>query len=475
MSKNNAKLCFIGALFAVSVNARAHAYIDPGTGSILFSMISALLLTVLFSLKGVFYKLFFSLSGKKQNTSTDFSGKIVFFNEGKNYWKIFKPVLDELAQQNTDFVYLTADKDDPGLSAYAEKSFFIGTIQNAIVFLNKLKADVCVMTTPQLNILHLKRSPYVRHYCHLMHAPADIHTYKKFAFDYYDSVLCVNKNQIANIRQLEQKRGKPQKILFESGCTLFDNLPPIKTAGQNSQLAQSAQSVLSTQSVQALAQESSAQGTAATSQTVATNPQSVSDGATGKTVLIAPTWGEKSFLSVHGFSFITQILEQTDFTILFRPHPQSFISDSELMHSIEKTYQNNPRFLFDKNVNNIDSIDSASCMICDVSGVAFDFIFRKQKPIIVVDQTQDMYGYESADIENRNCLYDLLDETQSPVITDFSSIVTLLNNTEQQHIEKAVIDTYIFNYANAAPVIARQILSLAEEHRAKEKTTENPV
>ena len=55
------------------------------------------------------------------------------------------------------------------------------------------------MTTPQLDVFALKRSKSVDHYCYVIHAPNNIHADKKFAFDYFYSVLCSSHAQIENL------------------------------------------------------------------------------------------------------------------------------------------------------------------------------------------------------------------------------------------------------------------------------------
>jgi hypothetical protein len=48
--------CIVGVLY-LSFPATAHAYLDPGTGSMLLSMIVGVIASLWFLLKGVFYKI----------------------------------------------------------------------------------------------------------------------------------------------------------------------------------------------------------------------------------------------------------------------------------------------------------------------------------------------------------------------------------------------------------------------------------
>jgi hypothetical protein len=391
------------------------AYIDPGTGSLLMATIIGLGMAAVFSMKGLFYKLVHLLTGRGTGNSVDYSGKLVFYSEGKNYWHVFKPVIDELVKIKQPLVYLTSDSDDPGLNYNSElvDSYYLGSVTYSIGCLNKLKADTVVMTTPQLGVLMLKRSAKVRHYAHLLHAPIDIHTYEKFAFDDFDSVLCSSTFQIKNIRQLEHQRKTTAKQLFETGCTYYDSM-------------------------------------------VVASIKASKD----KTILIAPTWGEKSFLKRCGVQLIEKVLA-AGYQVIFRPHPQSFISDKELVKSLVNKFNDNPAFVLDRSPDNSHSLAKAACMISDISGIIYDFAFIYKKPVLAFDIQWNRGGYEASDIPNRQAEYELLENVGKLVnLNDIENICELIKVAEQRVITSELIDHYIFNFAHAGTVAAQQIMNI---------------
>ena len=69
-------------------------YIDPGTGSMLFSILIGAAATLFFLGKAALIKVKLILSGKKDGgAQLDSSYKpYVIYNEGKQYWYVFKPV-----------------------------------------------------------------------------------------------------------------------------------------------------------------------------------------------------------------------------------------------------------------------------------------------------------------------------------------------------------------------------------------------
>ncbi len=389
-------------------------YIDPGTGSMLIAAISGIIMTLIFSLRGFLYRSLYLFLGKRYKGVNDFSSQLVFYNEGTNYWNVFKPVLNHYIMSGQKFTYLTSDKNDPGLKLDNSIciSHYIGEMNQAFIVLNKLKANMCVMTTPQLNILRLKRSEDVKHYCYLAHAPMDVHANKKFSFDYYDSVLCGNEYHVTNLRQLEKVRKSQEKLLLKTGCTYYDEVADVPFA-------------------------------------------------VGDSILLAPTWGDRTFLVRYGDLIIEKLLEGNNKVIL-RPHPQSWISDKEVLEDIISKFDNEDLLTIDKELDNSISLSKAKTVICDItSGIIYDFIFLHKKPVIAVDFSWENGGYESSNIKNEPCTKLLLKEA-GKIITadDISNINSIIRDLKQISITEKVIDNHIINFGKAGPVAANQILNI---------------
>ncbi|WGK70281.1 CDP-glycerol glycerophosphotransferase family protein [Candidatus Haliotispira prima] len=428
------------------------SYIDPGTGSLLGSAVIGLTLALIFYMRGLFYRLLSAVTGRRNACHSDFSEQLVFFSEGRNYWHVFQPIFRELLSQNNTqqqlggrpMVYLTADKDDPGLewlSQYPQQvqTFCPGTLSSTIYTMNRLKAAMCVMTTPQLDIMQLKRSAHVGHYCHVMHSPDDIHTYEKFAFDYFDSVLCTSRHVMDNLRYLQQqrqtdymrKKGLIQKRqLLETGCPYYQNYFFDSDYKPNSGTDNNADNG-----------EKGGQ---------ATVPQLC--------VLLASSWGERSFLN-HIESILEQLL-QLSCRVIFRPHPQAWVSDKKVLEQTEKLY--GERVQIDREVDNRPSMQQADVLICDISGIIYDFAFIHQKPVLALypDQTKSA-GYEAGDLQTPSSTFALLEEVGASLpIADIDQLDWLLPQVVQKQVSRRTIDKYVFHFENAGSVAARQILEL---------------
>ena len=82
-------------------------YIDPGTGSMLFSIVIGLVTMLYFVGKAAFIKLKFVLSGGKAVANGD-RYPFVIYSEGGQYWNVFKPVVEEFEKREIPVVFYTS-------------------------------------------------------------------------------------------------------------------------------------------------------------------------------------------------------------------------------------------------------------------------------------------------------------------------------------------------------------------------------
>ena len=105
-------------------------YIDPGTGSMLFTILIGVISAGVYFLRNSFMKLRFIFSlGKQEKNVNDDRVPFAIFTDSKRYWNIFKPICDEFEKRGQKVAYLTASPDDPALNenyecVSAETSFY---------------------------------------------------------------------------------------------------------------------------------------------------------------------------------------------------------------------------------------------------------------------------------------------------------------------------------------------------------------
>ena len=400
-------------------------YIDPASTSAILYIIIALVATLVYTLRGYFYRLKNLILGKGFVNSDELRfSEIVFYSEGKQYWAVFLPIIKALEKKGKPCSYLTSDKNDPGLSYQSEifESKFLGNLTMTSVYLNKLKAKFVGMTTPQLDVMMISRSKKVQHYGHIVHAPIDIFTYRKFAFDYFDSVFCSGYHQIEGIRKLEEKRGTHKKLLLETGLTYFDTM-----LDEINRL---------------------------------TLPEKKKP-----VVLVAPTWKEYSIINRFGVRFFENLLRNSNYDIILRPHPQSFVSFPKLMEEIEESMKNESRFSIDKNSSGTFSLALSDLMISDLSGVIWDYAFLHSKPVLLLktdfDSIEGFEGseldYEMWEMRERPRLGRIFEESE---IENISSIVQeLLENPPKMQLEELKKES-VYNFGKAGETAANQILEI---------------
>jgi len=333
-------------------------YIDPGTGSALFSILIGAAATVYFLGRALILKLkvFFS-GGKAASTASD-EYPYVIYNEGKQYWNVFKPILEKFENRKVALLYLTSAQDDPvfDTSWNFVKAEYIGEGNRAFARLNMLRAGICLMTTPGLDVYQLKRSKMVKHYSHILHAPVDATIYRLFSFDYFDSVLLTGDYQAEDIRILERQRNIREKKLITVGCSYLDiyadkikNIP-----------------------------------------TEENHPF---------TVLVSPSWGQSALLTRYGEKLLDP-LSASGWRVIIRPHPQSKKSEAAMLDRLQARYKDNNNIEWDYERENIYSLKKADIMISDFSGIIFDYMFLCDKPVLYVNQDFDLRPYDADDLDH---------------------------------------------------------------------------
>jgi hypothetical protein len=333
------------------------AYIDPGTGSMLFSLLTGIAVTAFFFLKNLLIKVKGGLFIKGTAVKQAERHRLVIYSEGKQYWNVFEPIVRELAARHIPCVYYTSGEDDPGLAFTSPhiQARCIGTGNTAYRFLNFLEADVCLMTTPGLDVLQLKRSPAVRRYVHILHTVTDATTYRLFGIDYYDGVLLTGEYQKRDIRALEQKRSLKEKSLWTVGCIYLDSLYERLNAGQ------------------------------------------LSHREAAKTVLVAPSWGANGILRRYGLALL-EPLAQSSYRVIIRPHPQSALVERDTIERLRASLASYQNVEWNFDAENLTALSRADILISDFSGVVFDYAFLFNRPVVYPAFTFDKRPYDMADI-----------------------------------------------------------------------------
>ena len=367
-------------------------YIDPGTGSMLFTILIGVLSAGYYFLRNLFMKMKFAFSGGKIKEQDESHIPFAIFTDSKRYLTIFKPICDEMEKRGEKLVYLTAEEDDPLLKEKYEnvRTEFLGAGNRAYARMNMLKADVVLSTTPGLDVYQWKRSRDVKWYAHVLHAAGDVTMYRMFGIDYYDAMLLSGDFQIKQVRDLEALRGLPEKETRLVGIPHMDAL--------RERLIKS---------------------------------EAEPDHET--TILLAPSWGPSSILNKYGKKMIDELIA-TGYKVIIRPHPQTFISEKDMIEPLMKAYPETDKLIWDRNIDNFDTLNKSDILISDFSGVVLDYALVFDRPVICAETSFDNGIYDSWWLGEREWIFETLDKIGVKLTPDNMDNIKEL-------VEKALTDT----------------------------------
>lgn len=404
-------------------------YIDPGTGSMLFSILIGACATLYFLAKAFWIKLKVFMSGGKAQKDDKSYKKYVIYSEDKRYWNVFKPILDEFETRKIDLTYYVANESDP---VFAEKYEYIhpeviGEGNKAFAKLNMLSAGFVLMTTPGLQVYQLKRSKNVKHYSHIFHSPGDPTMYRLFGIDYFDSILCTGDYQFKDIREMERQRNLPAKTLLTVGCTYLDVFK---------------------QKMEKLPVEDNH----------------------NFTVLVSPSWGKSALLSMYGKKLLDPLVK-TGWKIIIRPHPQSRISEKEMLKDLETQYKDAKNVEWDSNTDNFYSLKKADMMITDFSGIIWDYTFLCDKPVMYANAKMELAPYDAYDIDHEIWQFETVKKIGIKVEEkDFNNIKEIIQNASDSPTlslerKKAKDEAWMF-IGNAGKKTADFMIKTVEDAQA---------
>ena len=408
-------------------------YIDPGTGSMLFTILIGVLSAAIYAFRDALVKLKFVFSGGNVKRGNDEQIPFVFFTDSKRYWTIFKPLCDEMEKRGEQVLYLTAEEDDPLLNEKYEniQAEYAGAGNKVYARMNMLKADVVLSSTPGLDVYQWKRSRDVKWYAHVLHAANDVTIYRMFGTDYYDAMLLSGEYQIKEVRDLEALRGLPAKEVRLVGLPHMDAL----------------------------------------------RKRLLSAGIVPKhetTVILAPSWGPSGILSKYGERIIDKLLA-TGFRLIIRPHPQSFVSEKEMIEALMQKYPDNEQLRWDRNIDNFDALYQSDILISDFSGVIFDYTLVFDKPIICADTSFDDGIYDAWWLPEKAWTFTILDQL-GPQLTEenMGNIKELIDqcltdNRFKEGRDRARAETWV-NIGHSIEAIADYLVEKRQSLLVEEKT-----
>jgi len=375
------------------------------------------------------YKKFFSVVNKH----------LVFYSESSGFYKYYKGTIEYLLE-NTNLVihYITSDPKDAIFELAKEKAqirpYYIGE-KKLITLMMKLEADIMVMTMPDLENFHIKRSYVDKNieYLYMQHGMDSLNlTFRTGSVDHYDTIFCVGKHQKEEVEKTEAVYGLPKKRLIECGYTLLDEM---RADYEKLELP----------------------------------------ACDKKRILIAPSWQKDNIID----SCLGKILDNLKgqgYYITVRPHPQHVRHKAEQMEQLKRQYEQDADIEIQTDFSSNSTIFEAALVITDWSSIAYDYAYTTRKPVLFINTPMKVMNpeYKKIDTVPLNIL--LRDEIGCSLNLDeldriSESVKMLLENREKYYekIEKFV-DEYVYNHGKSAEVGAKYIVSqIQKKIEAKRK------
>ncbi len=353
---------------------------------------------------------------------------IMFYSEKSGFYNYFVEIIEYLLKHTRIIIhYVTGDPNDQvfGMDQPNFIPYYVSD-KNLGSFFAQLDVPVVVMTMPDLQTYHIKRSIVRKdiQYVYVFHAlMSTTMAYRKGAFDHFDSILCVGPYQVREIRENEAKYGLKPKTLVEHGY------------GQLDRLLREHESV----------------------------SNEIHDP---KMILIAPSHQPGNIME----SCITDIIDrlyEAGYHVVVRPHPQFVKRNPEFMPDLEKRYaeKTGERLTFETNFSSHTSIYSADLLITDWSGTAFEYSYVTKRPTLfintpmkVINPEYDQYENKPMEIRFRSVCGISIDPKDVENIAEHTAEVLTHSDDYRQTIEMFMKEN-VFNIGRSGQNGAKYIVS----------------
>ena len=373
------------------------------------------------------YKRFFGIVNKH----------LVFYSESNGFYKYYKGTIEYILNNtNITIHYITSDYHDKIFDLEKEnsqiKAYYIGD-RKLITLMMKMDADVVVMTMPDLETYHIKRS-YLRkdiHYVYLTHSLGSTNlTLRPGATFNYDTVFTCGKPQQEE-EEAFNKKFKLNRTLYKVGYPLLDDM-------------------------------------------INEYQKEKKKESKKKTVLIAPSWQKDNIIDLC-LEEILDNIKGEDYNVIVRPHPQHVRHKKEYFDYMKKKYENDDNIEIQTDFSKNSTVFDADMVITDWSNIGFEYAFTTKKPVLFIDTPmkvmnpnwQDL-GIEPITISARNKIgkslkveeLDKVNDTIKELLKDKDKYTKMINNACKE---------CVYNIGSSGEVGAKYIIDLIQK-KVKERS-----
>lgn len=371
----------------------------------------------------------------------DYEMQLVFYSEKNGFYKYFQNIIETLLEQSDVIInYVTSDPQDKVFEMESErfKPYYIGE-NKLIVLMMKMEADIVVMTTPDLESFHIKRS-LVRKDNEYIYVPHDVNspnlTFRKEALDHFDTIFSSGCLCTAEIRKREELYKLPQKNIIPWGSSVIDNMiQSYKVMDKKEKKC--------------------------------------------KEILIAPSWQKDNILSTCIDEMLNS-LQGYGYHIIIRPHPQFVRHEQERLDTLREKFhidaRSNMELQTDFSSNR--TVYEADVLITDWSSIAFEYSFATLKPSLFINTPMKVMnedyvelGITPIDIELRNKIGRSIGTDQLASLPEVVEEL-LSDNAFSKEALADIREKYIYHVGHSGEVGASYIMERLAYYQKKHEEEE---
>jgi len=364
----------------------------------------------------------------------DTKKELVVFSEASGFYKYFQHFINYILDHSDISVhYLTADFCDQVFKIKRERfeTYFCGN-NGLITTFMKMDSDIVLMTMPDLEVYHYKRSLVRKdiEYIYTHHGTGSFHLMiRKGALDHYDTIFCYSKNHNEEIRETERVYKLPEKRLVNVGFGLLDMLISDYNAAKHIKRDK---------------------------------PQ----------VLIAPSWQKDNILEYCLEPLLDGLFGLT-LRIIIRPHPE-FVKrfPGKMKQIIDKyKHKNGSDFEIQTDFSSNSVVYNSDLVITDWSTIAQEFSFTTKKPTLFINTPMKIMnpeykriGIEPMEIWIRNKIGVAIGTAELSRTKDVVEEILANGDMYKTAIEE-LLSEYMYNVGCSAEVGGEYIITELKKRR----------
>lgn len=378
------------------------------------------------------YKRFFKVINKH----------LVFYSESNGFYKYFKGIIEYLLEHtNITIHYITSDYNDNIFKMAEEnnqiKAYYIDQ-KKLITLMMKMDADVVVMTMPDLENYHIKRS-YIRKdikYIFIPHGIDSINLTQRYkSINAYDIFFACGKYQRLEAEKTYELFNLDRKV-YNWGYSLLDDMIAEYEKSKKSKKSKT------------------------------------------KQILIAPSWQKDNICDLCLEELLDSLKKENNYEITVRPHPQEVRHMKEKFEALKEKYKGNKNIVIQTDFSANNTIFNADILITDWSSIGYEYAYTTKKPVIFIDTPMKIMNpnYKDIDVEpiniwSRNIIGKSLRTDQ---LNDINKVIKDFFNNGDKYEKKIneMLHDSIYNLGNSAEKGANYIIECIQE-QIKEREIKN--